>query len=524
MLHHLRAITSVSAATILSRILGLIRDVLLFAMLGLSSLNSAFIFGFTLPNLFRRLLGEGALTSSSVPLLTDALAQEGKISAFKLLNQILTRLVIALLVLTMAGIAALSSIHHFDGLPERWHTGANFAVVLLPYMILICLAALISASLNTLGKFTWPALSAVWLNLTMIAALIIGLCLTALPEETKVWILCAGVLAGGVLQLGIPALCLIREGWRPGWDLSTGTRLQQMQQLLIPGLVAAAIFQINVLVSRVLAFALNDSAAAILYLANRLIELPLGVFAIAVTTVLFPSLSRLAAENKLQEFARSYRDGVALIMSITVPAGMGLMVLADPILTVLFQWGNFAKADVQATRLPLMLFAAAVPFYAWATLLTRCFHARKDMRTPLKLAGANFVLNLVLSVILMRSFGTAGLAAANLLVSIIHCILLNHWKPLGEHPAMITERRRIFRTYTAIFTATGVMGITIHGVHVLAAVLIRNHFAMHPNLEAALVVTIGVSTGVAIYGIAVLVMVPDIARSLKQLITRKLGR
>lgn len=499
MLTHLRAISSVSAATILSRVLGLLRDVMLFAMLGLGSLNSAFIFGFTLPNLFRRLLGEGALTSSAVPLLSDALATDGKSSAFHLLNQILSRLFLVLVALTLFGGLALAGLHRFENLPQRWHAGANFAIVLLPYMILICLSALISAKLNTLGKFLWPALSAVWLNLTMIAALAFGLWQAQLAPETKVWILCGGVMAGGLLQLGIPAYCLMREGWRPQWNLSSGERLAKLQALLLPGVLAAAIFQINVLVSRTLAFSLNDTAAAILYLANRLIELPLGVFAIAVTTVLFPSMSRLASENKLAEFAKTYRDGVALIMAITVPAGIGLMALAEPILTLLFQWGNFVAADVQATRVPLVLFAAAVPFYAWATLLTRCYHARKDMRSPLKLAAVNFALNLVLSLLLMRLYGTVGLATANLLVAICHCLLLNLWKPIDREKGNHTTDNPLLRIHSSILLSATTMGLALLWGLQLLPTLFPDSISAQPKLNAAILVITGVLAGITLY-------------------------
>ncbi len=230
-----------------------------------------------------------------------------------------------------------------------------------------------------------------------------------------------------------------------------------MNQLLLPGLAGATIFQINIAVSRLLAFSLDDRSVTFLYLANRLIELPLGVFAIAVTTVLFPAGARLAAQGRFEDFAASYHHGMRLIFAITIPAALGLIVLREPILDLLFVWGKFSAEDVIRTAPVLLIGAVGLPFYAWATFTTRNFHALKDMRTPVRLAFINFVLNVVLSLWLMGPYGVSGLAAANVIAIIFHSLALR-WL-LGRKREELGRGAR-FYPLIKILAAGAIMGVT----------------------------------------------------------------
>ena len=444
----LEHVTVVGMATVGSRFLGLLRDVIIFAMLGAGAVNSAFLVAFTLPNLFRRMLGEGALTSAVVPLLAEELEKNNKEEAFRFLNQVLTRVGVLLVVLVAAGTGLLIFLSGVGGLPGHWYLGIDLGIVLLPYMVVVCMAALLAATLNVLQRFTVAALSQVWLNLAMIIGLGgFGYLLGQRPEE-RVLYLCAGVLVGGMLQIIIPALALKRQGWRPVFDLKPGARLSELNQLLLPGLAGATIFQINIAVSRLLAFSLDDRSVTFLYLANRLIELPLGVFAIAVTTVLFPAGARLAAQGRFEDFAASYHHGMRLIFAITIPAALGLIVLREPILDLLFVWGQFGVGDVMRTAPVLLIGAVGLPFYAWATFTTRSFHALKDMRTPVRLAFINFVLNVILSLWLMGPYGVSGLAAANVLAIIVHSLALR-WL-LGRQREELGRGARFFPLFKII--------------------------------------------------------------------------
>lgn len=438
--------------TLASRLLGLVRDVLLFASLGTGPLNSAFILAFTLPNLFRRLLGEGALTSSSIPVLAGSLERGGTGEAFRLLNGILVRLAGGLLIVQAIGLPLFFLVRGLPGLSERWYLGAELSQHLFPYMVFICLGALFCGMLNVLGRFGVAAFNQVWLNLTMIGAMVGGLIYFPLEGMARVLLISLGVLAGGVLQLALPAGALLREGWRPRLRGTAHEDLGKVMRLFLPGLLGAAIFQLNILVSRFLAFSLDDTATGLLYLASRLVELPLGVFAIAVTTVVFPELSRLSSLKSEEAFATIYTRGLSLILMITLPAALGLILLAGPILGFLFEWGLFAEKDVRAAVPVLMVAATGLPFFAWSTLLTRAWYARQEMRVPVYLAGGNLVLNLVLGLILMRVFGAAGLALANTLSAGVHCLALQAFLP-GK-----SLRAGGLRTPVSLFAALAVMG------------------------------------------------------------------
>jgi putative peptidoglycan lipid II flippase len=443
---------------LLSRLLGLARDILLFASLGGGMASSAFILAFTLPNLFRRLLGEGALATASVPVLAECLEREGRDSTHNIFNGILSRLSIILGALTLLVWLALECVRLVPALAPRWYLAADLSRWLFPYVILVCLSAMYGSMLQIYRRFDLPALSQVWLNLAMIAALAAGLLLPwAADPIWRVRLLTGGVLAGGLLQWWIPRHALRGNGWQPRWDFRPHPRNRQILALLLPGLLGAAIFQINIFISRLLAFSLDDTAAAYLYLANRMIEFPLGVFAIAVSTVLFPELARLAAQRDDSGYTSAYRQGLQMIALITIPAAVGLALLAQPILVCLFEWGMFAADDVRAAVPVLQCGAAGLPFFAWSTILSRGYHARQDMRTPLRLACWNLLLNLLLSVLLMRRFGAAGLAAANAIAAACHCLLLQ-WRLRTRHlPGLTISGAGLGR----IGLATAVMAIAV---------------------------------------------------------------
>jgi putative peptidoglycan lipid II flippase len=394
------------------------------AVFGAGILNSAFITAFTLPNLFRRLLGEGALTAAFIPIFTEELEERGRAGAFELLSKVVTRLLVVTGGLTILAVLAAFTIRHLSGFSERWYLVAELSAILFPYLVFICLAAAFAAALNALNRFVVPALTAVWLNLSIIVTLgVAGILVTDDPFERIYW-LCGGVLIGGFLQFLIPALCLWREGWRPHWNLSGSSHVDEIVRLMGPGLIGASIFQINILISRALAYSLNDSAATLLYLANRQIEVPLGVFTIAIATVIFPELSRLAARGDLDAMRVAFRRGMILTMTLAIPASLGLIILREPVIRLLFERGAFLSSDTRAMMPIMVVFGLGLPFYSYVTLLTRAFHAFKDTATPVRMAGVGFALNLSLSLLLMRTHGTLGLALASNTAIVVQTILL----------------------------------------------------------------------------------------------------
>jgi putative peptidoglycan lipid II flippase len=420
----LKHIGVVSLLTAVSRVLALVRDQLGAAIFGASILNSAFLTAFRLPNLFRRLLGEGSLTAAFLPNLQEELHGAGKPGAFALLNKVVSWLVVITGALVVAAMLLFSQSRRWTGQDDKWYLVADLTVILFPYMAFVCTAAALNATLNVFQRFTEPALSPIWLNLAMILSLGgAGLHFASTPMGEMHW-LCAGVLVGGFLQMTIPAVVLMREGWRPRFDLRMSPRVREIAALMAPGFFGSAIYQVNIYVAGLLAYAVSDSASTLMFYANRLMELPIGVFAIAVSTVVYPLIAKHAVEKKFTAMADDYRKGIRLILVINVPAAVGLALLSDPIIRVLYQRGNFSAADTHDMAPLLTMFAVGMPFFSIVNLTVRAFYSVKDTRTPVRVAMVDFVVNLGLSLSLMHWLGALGLVLASTTAIIVQTVLL----------------------------------------------------------------------------------------------------
>ncbi|MFP6900471.1 MAG: murein biosynthesis integral membrane protein MurJ [Opitutales bacterium] len=424
MLSNLRSVSLVSLLTMGSRVLGLVRDILFFSCFGTSAAGAAFIFAFTLPNLFRRMLGEGALASAVVPVLSDAFEAGGRESGFALLNKVLTRL-LSWLIPMVAICCLLAWWAGRSGwiADEKWARGIELVAWTMPYLILISLTAMIVAALNVRKRFGVGACTPILLNLAMITTLLwFGGDSDDVSLDFLAYALCGGVLIGGFLQLLAPCVDFTRgEGWRPRLDFTASDELRRVWALFLPGVLGAAVLQINTMVSRAMAYSLDEEGAiSVLFIAARLIEFPLGVFAIAVTTVVFPMLAGMRSQKDDKGYFTVFHQGLRLTLAVTLPAAVGLILLREPILGFLFDWGRFGEDDVGRTAPVLAVVALGMPFYAMAAFFTRGFHARKDMRTPVRGAVISLGMNSVLSaasVIFLREWAILGLAAANVLAS-----------------------------------------------------------------------------------------------------------
>jgi putative peptidoglycan lipid II flippase len=417
----LKNISIVATFTVVSRVLGLAREIFTAAVFGTSALASAFVSGFTLPNLFRRLLGEGALTAAFVPTLTEELEHRQRAGAFALVSQVaswllvVTGLLVGVAMLGLANadglLAKVSGWGMAEATLRRLLLGADLAVILFPYMVFVCLAAAFSAACQVLGRFTEPALSPVWLNLCIIGALGAG-GWWAWGLSERMHLLCAGVLVGGFLQMVVPARVLWHEGWRPKFDLQLNERVRAIMRLMGPMVIGSAIYLVNMAVSRFLGLSLNDSAAAIINLATRVMELPIGVFTAAIATVVFPLIARHAARAEWERLGEDYHKGLRLVLVLNVPAAVGLALLSEPIVRLLFQRGAFHAADTQLMAPVLAVYALGLPFLSFVTVALRGFYAVKDTATPVRAAAWSFGVNLGLSLLLMPWFSTVGLAVA----------------------------------------------------------------------------------------------------------------
>lgn len=454
----LKNIGIVSSLTVVSRILGLVRDMRSAAVFGAEVFQDAFVTAFSLPNLFRRLLGEGALTAAFVPTLQHQLREGARTAAFAMLSNVASWLVVVAGGIVVVAMAVFNQARLIPSQDPDWYLVADLSVILFPYLFFVCMAAVLSAALQVLGRFTEPALSPIWLNLAMIASL--GVAATSWAEtdaERMNW-LCGGVLLGGFLQMAVPAAVLWREGWRPRFDLQRSPAVREIAALMAPALFGVAIYQINIYVSRLFAFSLERSSASVMFFANRLMELPIGVFAVAVSTVVYPLIARHAAERKFVEMASDYHKGLRLILLMNIPAAAGLVCLSEPIVRLIFEHGRFTASDTALMAPLLALFAAGMPFFSVTSLTTRAFYAVKDTATPVKAAALSFGVNLGLTLLLKDELGAPGMVIASTVAVIAQTFLLQ--RRLSQRlPGMAFGE--LWRSLAKIVAATIVMSAVV---------------------------------------------------------------
>ena len=394
----LKSIGVLSFLTVVSRLLALVRDSVQLAIFGAGEVMSAFTTANIAPNLFRRLLAEGSMTAAFIPTLQHELHEHGKEGTFRLLSKVASWL----LVITgwpspsRRWRCSATCAHLAPELDAKWYIAADLAVILFPYLALVSLAAAFSATLNVLEHFVEPALSPIWLNLAILATLAgAGSITRARPVSAIHW-LCAGVLGGGFMQMACPAGVLGRTmGWKPRFDLGLSPQVREIARLMTPGIFGTAIYQINFSVSRFLAFSLDDASATYLYAVNRLMEFPIGVFAVAVSTVVYPLIARHAVKGDTASMAAEFQKGIRLILIINVPAAAGLAVLSAPIVDLIFRHGLVTHDAAQRMGLLLAVMAIGLPFFSVVSLMVRAFYAMKDTATPVRIALVDFVINIV---------------------------------------------------------------------------------------------------------------------------------
>ncbi|MFO7932005.1 MAG: murein biosynthesis integral membrane protein MurJ [Desulfosalsimonas sp.] len=433
-----RAAGIIGLATLLSRILGFVRDMVIAWFFGAGRLSDAFFVAFRVPNLMRRLFAEGTLSMAFVPVFTEQMTRYGREEAFALARSAVRMLALILALITVAGIAGAPWIVK---VVAPGFTGSKFALtvtltrIMFPYIICICLVALSMGILNALGHFAAPALAPVFLNLAMIGAVLF----IAPHLETPVIALAVGVLAGGVIQLALQVPFLVRKGvviwqkaslWHPA--------LKRIGLLMGPAVFGAAVYQINILVGTLLASLLPEGSVSYLYYADRLVQFPLGIFAISTSVAVLPSLSRQAAARDYEALADTFAYSMNLILFITIPSMAGLIVLREPIVGLLFMRGAFDAESMRLTAYALFHYSVGLWAFSSVRILVSTFYALQDTKTPVKMATYSIIANIALGVILMGPFSHGGLALATSLGSMINFILLAavlqrrmgglHWK------------------------------------------------------------------------------------------------
>jgi len=417
--------TVVSSMTLLSRISGFGRDVVLSHFFGAAAAADAFFVAFRIPNYFRRLFAEGAFAQAFIPVLADYTAgPHGRLKNFSQVMAGNLSIVVSLVtILGVLGAPLLVVIFApgFSGRDEQFALTTDLVRITFPYLLFISLTAFAAAVLNSRGQFAIPAFTPVLLNLCLIVAV-----LAVAPRfDTPVMGLAWGVLAAGILQFlfQLPAMRRLELLARPRVDFSD-PGAAQVGRLILPAIVAASASQINTLIDTMLASTLDTGSISWLYYADRLLELPVGLVAVALGTVLLPNLSRLHASAEHASFSATLDWGVRMATVLGLPAAAALYVLALPLVSGIFLHGQMTSSDAQMSALALQAFSVGLVGMLLVKVLAPGYFARKDTRTPLNFAFIAVGLNLLLNLSLYKIMGHVGLALATSAAALVNGTLL----------------------------------------------------------------------------------------------------
>ncbi|MFV0477089.1 MAG: murein biosynthesis integral membrane protein MurJ [Parahaliea sp.] len=420
----LRSSAIVGSMTLLSRVLGLVRDIVIATTVGASALADAFFVAFKIPNFLRRLFAEGAFAQAFVPVLAEVREQGGEQGTQAAVRALIDRVagvlggtLIFITVLAIIGAPAVAALFAPGFLDDvlKFQAATEMVRITFPYLFLISMTGFCGAILNSYGRFAAPAFAPVFLNLSLIAAALVAAPYFAEPVYALAW----GVLLAGVIQLlfMLTALYRIELLPRPLWD--TGDPgVRRILKLMVPALFGVSVSQINLLLDTVLASFLPTGSVSWLYYSDRLIELPLGVFGIAIATVILPTLSAHRAAARGKEFTLTIDWAIRMVLLVAVPAAMALLLLAQPILVTLFEYGALDTRDVRMASFSLQAYTLGLVAFMLVKVLAPGYYARQDMVTPVKIGiramVANMFLNLlfVIPLYLYFDLGHVGLALA----------------------------------------------------------------------------------------------------------------
>ena len=459
-----RSAAFIGVATMTSRVLGLVRDQALAYFFGASSAMDAFYVAFRIPNLMRDLFAEGVMSSAFVPTFTRRLTTQGRDAAWRLGTQLINALVLITGGLVLAGIVFAEPLtrlfaRDFGEVPGKLELTIELTRVMLPFLTLVAVAAACMGMLNSLHRFFTPALSPAIFNVSLILSTVVLVPLMPRAGYEPIVAIAFGVVLGGVGQIAIQYWVLRREGFRYRLMLDPADRgLREVLGLMGPGTIAGAALQLNLLVNTILATSQGTGAVSWLTYAFRLMYLPIGVFGVSIATAALPRLSRHAALDEIHEMRRTISHALRLMLMLMVPATVGLIVLAVPIVRLIFERGSFTPADTQATALALTCYAPGIVGYAAVRLAVPSFYALGTSLTPAVVSVGSVGLNIVLNLVLVRVLGYQGLALGTAIAALANAALLL---------ALLRQRlggldgARIANSFARIAVAAMVMGAAV---------------------------------------------------------------
>ncbi len=414
----------VGSLTLLSRVFGFVRDMLIAYVLGAGAQTDAFFIAFKLPNFMRRLFAEGAFNSAFLPMFAGMLKTEGRKTSLHFASETYAYLIMILIIVTVVAILLMPWIMlvlapGFADDPDKFDLTVALTRITFPYILFISLVCLLSGILNSLGKFAAVAATPIMLNLSLIVGI---LCIA--PYTGAAYGLAYGVVLAGITQFVWLVWFCRKEGMMPTLRRPRMTPdIKKLLYLIGPAAIGAGVAQVNLLIDIILASHLGN-AVSFLYYADRIYELPLGVIGIAVATALLPLLSKQISAGDNEAAHTSLHHSIILTMLFGLPSAFALMVIADPVIRVIFEHGAFSTADRLATFPALIAYAIGLPAFLLVKIFAACFYAAQDTKTPVKIAIIGVLTNLILNLILMQYYQHVGLAMATSIAGWLNALLL----------------------------------------------------------------------------------------------------
>lgn len=432
----LRWTAQVSGLTFVSRVLGMVREIIVARVFGVSAATDAFYVAFKIPNLLRQMFAEGSFSTAFVPVLAEYKSTRSRAELQALIDHVCGALLAVLLIVVAIGVLAAPLVitvfaPGFLKDPERFALASAMLPITMPYILLIALVGFAGGILNAHQRFTIPALTPILLNIAMVSAAI----LAATHFDTSIMTLAYGVLAGGVIQLVVQIPALQRMGLlpRPRWGFGD-PGVRKIMKLMVPTLFSSSVYQINLLIDTIIASFLIAGSISWLYQAERLLQFPQGVFGVALGTVILPFLSARFAESNQSAFSTSLLWGIRMVMFIAVPAALTLLLVPDLLIWTLFGYGKYTAVDVHMAGMALGALGIGLPAFLLIKVLAPGFFARQDTVSPVRAAlaamGTNIVLNAIFVMTLLHTQWApahVGLSLASALAGLLNASLLWRW-------------------------------------------------------------------------------------------------
>ena len=485
--HLTRHASRIAGGTTVSRVLGYVRDMLVAHTFGAGFAADAFYAAYRIPNLLRRLLGEGSLAASFIPVLSEYLHTKSKEETQELINVVFTVLTVILLALTVLGIVFSPQLVHiiaygFTSDPEKLQLTIDLTRLMFPFLLFISLAALALGILNAMHSFFIPAVAPASLSVAEIGFLLAVAPLLSPANQIKG--LALSVIIGGALQFIAQWPEIRKLGWKLQWKLKFDhPGVKKITVLMMPAMLGLSVDQINAFVNTIIASFLAQGSITALYYSNRVMQMPLAIFGLAMASVALPVMSKAVAEKNTGALKDTLNFSLRLIIFILVPATVGLAVLGLPIIQVLFERGNFDHQATLMTNSALFYYSLGLPAYAAVRVVASVFYSYQETKTPVKVAAAAMIINVLLSIALMKPMGVGGLALATALSSWFNVIVLGVIlrKRIG-----ILGIGKIIATSTKTLAASAGMGAVCYylAFHLLSALPV---IAMTVSLIAGIV-------------------------------------